>query len=58
MRHAPPAVVEPAPLEGAGVYNRNSRVQASGLRPVFSPLEKAAAACAIPPAPQAIVVAD
>ena len=58
MRHAPPAVVEPAPMEGAGVYNRSSRVQASGLRPAIPLLEKVAETCALPPAPQAIIVAD
>ena len=58
MRHAAPAVVEPAPMEGAGVYNRNSRVQASGLRPAIPLLENAAATAVLPEGTAPIVIAD
>jgi hypothetical protein len=58
MRHAPPSVVEPAPMEGAGVYNRNSRVQASGLRPALPLLERAAQAAALPAGTAPVVIAD
>lgn len=52
---AAPAV---AAMEGHGAYNRMSRVQASGLAPALPLLERAAAAVALAPAPDAIVIAD
>ena len=37
-----PAFDRPAPMEGHGVYNRSSRVQAAGLAPAVPLLEQAA----------------
>ncbi len=54
----PPAFVRPAPLEGHGVYNRSSRVQAAGLSPAVPLLEQAARAVALSAAPQPVVIAD
>ena len=34
--------IRPAPMEGHGVYNRSSRVQAAGLSPAVPLLEQAA----------------
>src|ERR1700722_20013592 len=48
----------PAPMEGHGVYNRSSRVQAAGLSPAVPLFEQAARTVALSPAPQPIVVAD
>jgi hypothetical protein len=45
-------------MEGAGAYNRSSRVQAAGLLPALALLEKAAHDAALAPAPEPIVVAD
>jgi hypothetical protein len=58
MRHPPPAVVEPAPMEGAGAYNRNSRVQAGGLRPAIPLLEEAARNVSLAPGGEPVVIAD
>lgn len=52
----PPA--GPAPMEGAGGYNRSSRVQAGGLLPAVPLFEHAARAVALAPAPEPIVIAD
>lgn len=50
--------VAPAPMEGSGAYNRNSRVQAAGLAAAIPYFEDAARACALAPAPDPIVIAD
>jgi hypothetical protein len=48
----------PAPMEGHGVYNRNSEVQATGLIPALPLLERAAREALLPPASEPIVIAD
>jgi hypothetical protein len=48
----------PAPMEGHGVYNRNSEVQATTVMPVPPLLERAAREAALPPASEPIVIAD
>ncbi len=48
----------PAPMEGRGAYNRNSRVQAAGLAAAIPYLEEAARACTLADAPSPIVIAD
>ncbi|MFO0993275.1 MAG: hypothetical protein U1E67_15220 [Hyphomicrobiales bacterium] len=48
----------PAPMEGSGAYNRNSRVQAAGLAAAIPYFDDAARACALAPAPEPIVIAD
>ena len=48
----------PAPMEGRGVYNRSSCVQAAGLSPAVPLFEKAAKAVSLASAPEAIVIAD
>jgi hypothetical protein len=48
----------PAPMEGHGVYNRSSRVQAAGLSPAVPLFERAAGAVILATAPEAIVIAD
>jgi SAM dependent carboxyl methyltransferase len=48
----------PAPMEGRGVYNRSSRVQAAGLSPAVPLLERAASIVSLSNAPEAIVIAD
>jgi len=45
-------------MEGRGVYNRSSRVQAAGLSPAVPLLEQAARTVALPAAPQPIVIVD
>jgi hypothetical protein len=50
--------VLPAPMEGHGVYNRNSQMQAVGLIPALPLLERAAREALLPPAPEPIVIAD
>ena len=45
-------------MEGHGVYNRSSRVQAAGLSPAMPLLEQAARTVALSAAPQPIVIAD
>ncbi len=57
MRHMPPSVVEPAPME-AGVYNKSSRVQAGGLRAALPLLEQAARSAVLPPGNEPLVIAD
>ena len=52
------AFVRPAPMEGHGVYNRSSRVQAAGLSPAVPLLGHAARTVALSAAPQPIVIAD
>jgi hypothetical protein len=54
----PPPFPTVAAMEGHGAYNRMSRVQASGLAPALPLLERAAASALLPPAPEAIVIAD
>jgi hypothetical protein len=53
-----PEFAAPAAMEGAGRYNRNSRVQAAGGAPAFPLLEKAARTIPIPAGSQPIVLAD
>jgi hypothetical protein len=48
----------PAPMEGHGVYNRNSQMQAAGVTPALPLLERAARSAALPPAAEPIVIAD
>ena len=45
-------------MEAGGVYNRNSRVQASGSRPAVPLLERAVEAAALPGGTAPIVIAD
>jgi hypothetical protein len=52
------ASLAPAPMEGHGVYNRSSQVQAAGSSPALSLLEQAATQAALAPAPEPIVIAD
>lgn len=47
-----------APMEGGGGYNRNSRVQASGLLPAVALLELAARVVKLAPSPEPVVLAD
>jgi hypothetical protein len=48
----------PTPMEGHGVYNRSSRVQAAGLSPAVPLLEQAAETVPLATAPQPVVIAD
>ncbi len=48
----------PAPMEGHGAYNRNSRVQAAGLSSAIPMLGEAASEVALAPGPEPIVIAD
>lgn len=48
----------PAPMEGSGAYNRNSRVQAVGLAAAIPYFEEAARACTLAPAAEPMVIAD
>src|SRR5262249_39305199 len=48
----------PAPMEGHGVYNRNSQMQAAGLVPALPLLERAARGVPLAPTPGTIVIAD
>jgi hypothetical protein len=50
--------VEPAPMEGRGAYNRNSRVQAAELSPAVTLLEQAARTVPLPPTAEAVFIAD
>jgi hypothetical protein len=52
------AFVRPAPMEGQGVYNRSSRVQAAGLSPAVPLLELAARIVPLSEKPEPIVIAD
>lgn len=51
------AVVRPEPMD-SGSYNRQSRLQAAGLRPAIALFEQAADAVPLPRLPQPIVIAD
>ena len=51
-------IVQPAPMEGKGAYNRSSSVQAVSSLPAVALLERAARAVALPPSPELVVVAD
>ncbi|MBV9653062.1 MAG: hypothetical protein JOZ42_00725 [Acetobacteraceae bacterium] len=53
-----PSFGEPAPMEGAGAYNRRSGVQAASLRVPLSMLEHAAATVPLPGQPAPVVIAD
>lgn len=48
----------PAPMEGHGVYNRSSAVQAAGYAPALPLLEEAARQVPLSPASQPLVIAD
>jgi len=50
--------ITPAPMEGHGVYNRSSQVQAAGSSPALSLLEQAATQAALARAPEPITIAD
>ncbi|HKF60061.1 MAG TPA: hypothetical protein VKB42_01795 [Dongiaceae bacterium] len=50
--------ITPAPMEGHGVYNRSSQVQAAGSSPALSLLEQGATQAALAPAPEPITIAD
>ena len=50
--------IRPAPMEGHGVYNRSSRVQAAGLSPAVPLLEQAARTVALPAEAQPVVIVD
>jgi SAM dependent carboxyl methyltransferase len=54
----PQAFDRPAPMEGHGIYNRSSRVQAAGLSPAVTLFERAARTVALPAPPRPIVIAD
>jgi hypothetical protein len=47
-----------APMEGHGVYNRSSRVQAAGLSPAVPLLEQAARAVPLSEGPEPVVIVD
>lgn len=55
---APVFSLKPAPMEGAGAYNRNSRVQEAGASPAIALWEETAAQVLLPPASEPIVIAD
>lgn len=48
----------PAPMEGHGVYNRSSGVQAAGSSPALPLIEEAARRVVLAEAPEPIVIAD
>lgn len=48
----------PAPMEGHGGYNRNSRVQAAGLAAAIPLFKQAAAAVSLASPPEPILIAD
>ena len=48
----------PAPMEGHGVYNRSSRVQAAGLSPAVPLLEQAAKSVPLPAGPDPVFLVD
>src|SRR3954452_24504819 len=50
--------VRPAPMEGGGVYNRSSRVQAAGLLPAVVLFGQAAGQVALVSRPAPLVIAD
>jgi SAM dependent carboxyl methyltransferase len=51
-------LIQPAPMEGKGAYNRSSSVQAVGSLPAIALLEQAARKVALPPSPGLVVIAD
>jgi hypothetical protein len=53
-----PEFEKPVPMEGHGVYNRSSLVQAAGLSPAVPLLELAARVVALSAAPEPVVIAD
>jgi hypothetical protein len=50
--------VRPAPMEGHGIYNRSSRVQAAGLSPAVPLIEEAARLVPLETGSGPIVIAD
>jgi hypothetical protein len=59
MNDSPPSPsANPVPMEGHGLYNLSSRVQAAGLSPAVPLFEKAAMVTTLPPEPDPIVIAD
>jgi hypothetical protein len=54
----PSKLLQPAPMEGKGAYNRGSSVQAVGSLPAVALLERAARKVALPPSPGLVVIAD
>lgn len=48
----------PAPMEGHGVYNRSSRVQAAGLSPAVPLLERAARSVPLPAGSDPVLLVD
>ncbi|MBL8905732.1 MAG: hypothetical protein JNM20_03545 [Rhizobiales bacterium] len=48
----------PAPMEGRGAYNRNSRVQAAGFAAAIPYFKEAARVCSLAAAPAPIAIAD
>ncbi len=54
----PPPPAGAAPMEGHGVYNRSSCVQAAGFSPALPLLAEAARRVPLASAPQPIVIAD
>jgi hypothetical protein len=50
--------LRPAPMEGEGAYNRNSRVQQAGASPALPLLAEAAAQVDLPSAPSPVAIAD
>ena len=55
---SPSTLLGPAPMEGHGVYNRSSTVQAAGLSPAVPLFERAARTVPLASAPETIVIAD
>lgn len=53
-----PGFAKPTPMEGHGVYNRSSRVQAAGLSPAVPLLEQAAETVPLAAGPQPVVIVD
>ena len=54
----PSKLLQPAPMEGKGAYNRSSSVQAVGSLPAVALLERVARAVPLPPPPRLVVIAD
>jgi hypothetical protein len=54
----PETHTRPAPMEGHGIYNRSSRVQAAGLSPAVPLLEQAARSVPLETGSKPIVIAD
>jgi hypothetical protein len=51
-------LLEPAPMEGKGAYNRSSFVQAVGSLSAVTLLGRAACAVALPQSPEPVIIAD